>query len=118
MGAGAHEVPGLIQPTAAIQSTPLHNQSVALPVAARIPVPGGVVLKEWSAVGGDDANAMFRFSKNQNASAALNALQREWREHAPRHTVHVALANRVAFTMLIVVGCAFAHSRQIRKFSS
>src|SRR4030095_1061963 len=110
MGAGAHEVPGLIQPTAAIQSTHLHNQSVALPVAARIPVPGGVVLQEWSAVGGDDANAMFRFSKNQNVSAVLNDLQREWREHDPRHTVHVALANRVAVNMVIGVGSAFAPS--------
>jgi hypothetical protein len=61
---------------------------------------------------------MFRFSKDQNVIAILNDLQREWREHDPRHAVHVALADRVAFTMLIVVGCAFAHSRQIRKFST
>src|SRR5436190_14886644 len=61
---------------------------------------------------------MFRFSKDQKVIAILEDLEREWREHDPGHAVHVALANRVAFTMLIVVGCAFSHSRQIRKFST
>src|SRR4051812_17231368 len=104
MSAGTHEVSSLIQPTAAVQSAHFHNESVAFPMAPRIPVPGGVGREEGAAVGWDDANAMFRFSKDQNVIAVLNDLQREWWEHDPRHTVHVALANGVAFTMLIVVG--------------
>src|SRR3954467_9634615 len=109
MGTGAHEVPSLVQPSTSVQSANVHNQSVAIPMASRIPVPGGIVFEVRTAVGWDDANAMFGFSKDQNVDAILDDLQREWREHDTRHAVHVALANRVAFTMLIIVDCAFAH---------
>src|SRR6185295_14648249 len=61
---------------------------------------------------------MFGLSKDQKVIAILKYLERKRREHDARHAVHVALANRVAFTMLIVVGGAFPHSGQIGKFST
>ena len=107
---GSHEVAGLVQPTFSVQSPHFHNECVILPVPSRIAVPGGIILQKRTTVGRDDPNAMLGFRQDHNIAAVLQYFERKGRKDHPRHTVHVALADRIAFTMLIVIDRAFAHA--------